>query len=130
MKGFVLAVSLLASVHGLGDVFPLTVLQGGAGTTNVATYGDQAVDGWLLGQCSTGTNQSPIDIIASSATIPTVDPGVPALSGYDHELVLGVLPSVTDLTVEIHIANGPARAPMLSGGPLSGRCKSIAKIWK
>merc|ERR1719266_933422 len=37
-------------------------------------------DANIDGVCSTGTNQSPIDIVTASATIPTDDPGMPMIN--------------------------------------------------
>merc|ERR1719400_1724186 len=81
--------SFVAGAYAVGDSYPFNPVVEKEG--KVATdyddlkYKDQAIatSRWLAsgasGQCNTGTNQSPIDIVTASATIPTDDPGMPMM---------------------------------------------------
>ena len=114
--------SLAVSVQGLGDIFPYVV------TNNKMTYADQTSSPWTLGQCASGTKQSPINIKTLFPMAPLKDPGVVALSGFDQETVYGVHTSPTEVvlgyqpkTTVVTALDAAFKAPMFSGGPLVGR---------
>merc|ERR1719266_1840364 len=72
--------SFVAGAYAVGDSYPFDP------TANSIKYNDQSTsttawkDSGASGQCDTGTNQSPIDIVTDSATIPTDDPGMPMIN--------------------------------------------------
>ena len=78
MRGFILA-TLLASAQGI----TYTNMIGSGAEGQLVNFGSPLDDVWKTGQCSTGTKQSPIDVVTASATIPSVDPGVPKMMGHD-----------------------------------------------
>jgi len=71
--------SFVAGAYAVGDGYPFDP------TANSIKYNEQtdSTKPWLAsgasGECS-GTNQSPIDIVTDSATIPTDDPGMPMIN--------------------------------------------------
>merc|ERR1719266_213273 len=72
--------SFVAGAYAVGDSYPFDP------TANSIKYNDQSTsttawkDSGASGQCKSGSNQSPIDIVTDSATIPTDDPGMPMIN--------------------------------------------------
>ena len=114
MRGLVLS-GLLACAHGLGDTFPYLNTAGHVWT-------DQTAGEWISNQCITGTKQSPIDIVTSTAATPTVDPGALVAKGFNADRPLtwqvagggGVTVAVTAQITDA----GLGGTPLLLGGPL------------
>ena len=130
MRVFIFA-GLLACIHGLGDRAPYTNTQG-----HSWTVAGQAVPAsqWQVAtsRCSTGTAQSPIDIVTATATAPA--PALPPLvaTGHDQDVPIrldidGAPAVVLPLTASAAVATGLRMTPqtpiqaVLSGGPLMGR---------
>merc|ERR1711997_213473 len=92
------------------------------------TYDAQTADPWTKasesGVCNTGSNQSPIDIVTASATIPTDDPGMPMINNLnpkqDYQINIGAADDGTGLTIwqkTFGIASTDFGVPTLTGGP-------------
>merc|ERR1711997_1372169 len=92
------------------------------------TYDAQTADPWTKasesGVCNTGSNQSPIDIVTASATIPTDDPGMPMINNLnpkqDYQINIGAADDGTGLTIwqtGFGIAATDFGVPTLTGGP-------------
>ena len=115
MRGLVLS-GLLACAHGLGDTFPYLNTAGHVWT-------DQTAGEWISNQCITGTKQSPIDIVTSTAATPTVDPGALVAKGFnaDRPLTWQVAGATGGNPVAVTAQiTAPALGgtPLLFGGPL------------
>merc|ERR1711937_1065077 len=114
MRGLVLS-GLLACAHGLGDTFPYLNTAGHVWT-------GQTANEWNANQCSTGTKQSPIDIVSTAAATPTVDPGALVAKGFNADRpltwqVAGAGGVTVAVTAQITDA-GLGGTPLLFGGPL------------
>jgi carbonic anhydrase len=80
--------SFVAGAYAVGDSYPFNpvVAKENKASTDDLKYSDQTTttSRWLAsgasGQCASGSNQSPIDIVTASATIPTDDPGMPMIN--------------------------------------------------
>merc|ERR1711997_1195154 len=92
------------------------------------TYDAQTADPWTKasesGVCNTGSNQSPIDIVTASATIPTDDPGMPMINNLnpkqDYQINIGATDDGTGLTIwqkTFGVAATDFGVPTLTGGP-------------
>merc|ERR1712109_185222 len=120
MRGLVLS-GLLACAHGLGDTFPYANTAG-------HVWNDQTMGEWTAtgSQCITGTKQSPIDIVSTAATTPTVDPGALVAKGFNADRPLTwqvaggtVATVVTAVAVTAQITDAAlGGTPLLFGGPL------------
>lgn len=114
MKGFVLA-SLLAGAHGLGNTWPYVNLGG-------ALHASQTIAPWITGVCTTGSNQSPIDIVKKKTKYPKTDPGVPKLSGFGNLETMTVkgganyAATLPPTEITMHSITF-ASTPTLTGGP-------------
>merc|ERR1719195_1382575 len=81
---------------------------------------------WISNQCNTGTKQSPIDIVTSTAATPTVDPGALVAKGFNADRPLTwqvaggtVATVVTAVAVTAQITDAAlGGTPLLFGGPL------------
>ena len=99
-------VGLLACIHGLGDRAPYTNIQG-----HLWTAAGQAAAGgqWAAAasRCSTGTMQSPINIVTAAAVPPV--PALPPLvaTGHDQDMPIR-------LDIDGNPGRGPAAAPVLA----------------
>merc|ERR1719384_2374247 len=95
--------SFVAGAYAVGDGYPFDP------TANSIKYNEQtdSTKPWLAsgasGECS-GTNQSPIDIVTDSATIPTDDPGMPMINNLNPKQ-----------SYTISIGNAAAAAVVVSG---------------
>merc|ERR1719278_2089848 len=77
--------SFVPGAYAVGDNFPFNPVPEGLAQTLIkyseqSTAGKPWKDATTDGVCSTGSNQSPIDIVTASATIPTNDPGMPMIN--------------------------------------------------
>merc|ERR1719400_1432628 len=81
--------SFVAGAYAVGDFYPFNPSTNdplGTAAAGGFLYSDQtsSTSAWLEtgknGVCSSGSNQSPIDIVTASATIPTDDPGMPMIN--------------------------------------------------
>merc|ERR1711994_960805 len=90
---------------------------------DVQTTGEWTATG---SQCNTGTKQSPIDIVTSTAATPTVDPGALVAKGFNADRPLTwqvaggtVATVVTAVAVTAQITDAAlGGTPLLFGGPL------------
>jgi len=116
--------SFVAGAYAVGDVFPFNP----SNPTATILYSDQTTDAWTKtdasGQCDTGTNQSPIDIVTASATIPTDDPGMPMINNLNpkqtYSIQIGDADDGTGLTIwqkAWGIGTSDFGVPSLTGGP-------------
>lgn len=120
--------SFVAGAYAVGDFYPFVT------TTNTAAggfvYSDQtgSTTAWLAtganGVCSSGSNQSPIDIVTDSATIPTNDPGMPMINNLNpkqtYSINIGAAADGTGLTIwqkTFGVAATDFGVPTLTGGP-------------
>merc|ERR1711994_192872 len=109
---------LLACAHGLGDTFPYANTAG-------HVWKDQTAGEWTAtgSQCITGTKQSPIDIVSTSAATPNVDPGALVAKGFnaDRPLTWQVAGATggNPVAVTAQITDAAlGGTPLLFGGPL------------
>lgn len=118
--------SFVAGAYAVGDSYPFNPSTNPAGFL----YSDQtgSTTAWLAtganGVCSTGKNQSPIDIVTDSATIPTNDPGMPMINNLNpkqtYSINIGATDDGTGLTIwqkTFGVDPTDFGVPTLTGGP-------------
>lgn len=70
---------------------------------------------WTATHCTSGTKQSPIDIVSKSATVEKVDPGAINMTGYDIDLTGSLVNDGRQIT---YTPTSPAFKPSIYGGAL------------
>merc|ERR1719464_1336648 len=121
--------SFVAGAYAVGDGYPFNPVPEGL-TQILIKYSEQtdSTKPWLdateSGVCNTGSNQSPIDIVTDSATIPTDDPGMPMINNLnpkqDYQINIGATDDGTGLTIwqkTFGVAATDFGVPTLTGGP-------------
>jgi len=119
MRGFIIFGALATLARGA----ELPATAGAAVRTNYYIYDstqseapDSNIPTAWTGTCTTGSAQSPIDIVSTSAVVETVDPGAIELTGYDIDLT-GTL--VNDGRQITFTPTSPAFKPSIYGGALA-----------
>jgi len=119
MRGFI----ILGALTTLARAAELPATAGKAARTNYYVYetaqddapDKNTPDKWTATHCTSGTKQSPIDIVSKSATVEKVDPGAINMTGYDIDLTGNLVNDGRQIT---YTPTAPAFKPSIFGGAL------------